>query len=116
MNRRARRLLLVFSDTGGGHRSAAQAVAEALRELHGEAVQIELVDALADYAPWLLRDLPRFYPQMVRLKGWPWAVGWHLSDGQRPVAAVMRGWWPVVRAATSRLLRDHLADVLCADG
>jgi len=112
VNRRARRLLLVFSDTGGGHRSAAQAVAEALRELHGEAVQIELVDALADYAPWLLRDLPRFYPQMVRLKGWPWAVGWHLSDGQRPVAAVMRGWWPVVRAATSRLLRDHLADAI----
>ena len=112
MNRRARRILLVFSDTGGGHRSAAQAVAEALRELHGEAVHIELVDALTDYAPWPLRDLPRFYPQMVRLKGWPWAVGWHLSDGQQPVTAVMRGWWPVVRASTSRFLRDHLADAI----
>ena len=112
MNRHARRLLLVFSDTGGGHRSTAQAVSEALRERHGEAVQIELVDALTDYAPWPLRDLPRLYPQMVKLKGWPWTVGWHLSDSQQSVAAMMRGWWPAVRAATSRLLHDHLADAI----
>jgi len=112
VSRRTRRFLLVFSDTGGGHRSAAQAVSEALQELHGEAVQIELVDALTGYAPWPLCDLPRLYPQMVKLKGWPWAVGWHISDRQRPVAAIMRGWWPVVRTATSRLLHDHPADVI----
>ena len=112
MNRRVRHLLLLFSDTGGGHRSAAQAVARALRELYGKAAQVELVDALADYAPWPLCDLPRLYPHTVKLKGWPWAAGWRLSDRQQLVAAVMRGWWPVVRAATSRLLRDHPADAI----
>ena len=112
MHRRVRRLLLLFSDTGGGHRSAAQAVAEALRELDGAAAQVELVDALADYAPWPLCDLPRLYPHTVKLKGWPWAAGWRLSDGRRPVAVMMGGWWPVVRAATSRLLRDHPADAI----
>lgn len=112
MNRRARRLLIVFSDTGGGHRSAAQAVAETLREFYGEAIQIELVDALADYAPWPLCDLPRFYPQMIKFHGWPWAAGWHLSDGQHQVTAVMRGWWPAVRASTSCFLRDHPADAI----
>ena len=114
MSQRARRLLLLFSNTGGGHRSAASAVAQALQDLHGKQAQIELVDGLADYAPRPLRDLPRLYPQMVKLKGWPWAAGWHISDRQRPVAAVMRGWWPIVHAATSRLLRDHPADaILC---
>ena len=112
MNRRAKRLLLVFSDTGGGHRSAAYALAETLQNLYGEAAQVELVDALTDYAPRPLRDLPRLYPQMVKLKGRPWALGWHLSDGSRRVKVLIRGWWPLIRAAVLRLLHDHPADVI----
>jgi len=112
LNRRARRLLFLFSDTGGGHRSAASAVAQALRDLYGEQAQIEMVDGLADHAPWPLRDLPRLYPQMVKLKGWPWAAGWHISDRQQPVATVMRGWWLAVHTAARRLLRDHPADAI----
>jgi 1,2-diacylglycerol 3-beta-galactosyltransferase len=46
-----RRLLFVFSDTGGGHRSTASAIAQAIKERHGPQAQIELVDALAEYAP-----------------------------------------------------------------
>jgi len=109
-----RRLLLVFSDTGGGHRSAAYAVAEALQDLHGEQVQVELVDALADYVPWPLNLLASSYPYMVRLRGWPWAIGWHLSDGPRRVVLFTWSWWLLVRAAVLRLLRDHPADaILC---
>jgi 1,2-diacylglycerol 3-beta-galactosyltransferase len=112
MNRHPRRLLFLFSDTGGGHRSPAYAVAHALRDLYDGQAQIELVDALADYAPWPFNRLDRFYPSMVRLKGWLWAAGYHLSDGPRRVALLTGGCWPWVRAAILRLMRDHPADVI----
>jgi 1,2-diacylglycerol 3-beta-galactosyltransferase len=103
---------LLFSDTGGGHRSAAHAVAQALRDLHDGQAQIELVDALADYAPWPLNHLGGIYPYMVRLRGWPWAAGYHLSDGPRRIALLTRACWPWVRPALLRLLHDHPADVI----
>lgn len=112
MDPRTRRLLLLFSDTGGGHRSSAYAVAQALQDLYGEQAQIELVDALADYAPWPLDHLGNIYPYMVRLRGWPWAAGYRLLDEPRRVALLVRGCWPLVRAALLRLLRDHPADVI----
>lgn len=112
LKRNSRRLLFLFSDTGGGHRSAASAVAQALRNLHGEQAQIELVDALADYAPWPFRHLGLIYPYMVRLRGWGWAAGYHLSDGPRRIRLLTSGCWPLVRAALQRLLREHPADLI----
>ncbi len=111
-NPRPRRLLFLFSDTGGGHRSVACAVTQVIRELHGEQAQIELVDALADYTPRPFNHLREAYPFMVRLRGWPWALGWHLSDGPRRVMLVKRGWWLLVRASVLQLLRDHPADAI----
>jgi len=112
VNRRTRRLLFLFSDTGGGHRSSACAVAQALQDLYGEQAQIELVDVLANYALWPLNQLGNIYPHLVRLRGWPWAAGYHLSDGPRRVSLLTSGYWPLVRAALLRLLHDHPTDVI----
>jgi 1,2-diacylglycerol 3-beta-galactosyltransferase len=112
MDQRARRLLLLFSDTGGGHRSSAYAVAQALQDRYDGQAQVELVDALADYAPWPLNHLGNTYTYMVRLRGWPWAVGYHLSDGPRRVALLTRACWPWVRVASCKLLHNHPADVI----
>lgn len=109
---RPRRLLFLFSDTGGGHRRPAYAVAGALQRLHGAQAQIELVDALAGYAPWPLNRLGDLYPHMARLGGWPWAAGYHLSDGPRRVALLTGCCWPLVRAAVLRLLQEHPADAI----
>jgi len=111
-HRRVRRLLILFSDTGGGHRSAASAVAEALQDLYGETAQIAFIDPLAEYAPWPLDQLGNIYTYMVRLKGKPWAIAWHLSNGQRRVMVLNKGWWLLARAMFLELLRDHTADVV----
>ncbi|HEY72855.1 MAG: galactosyldiacylglycerol synthase [Chloroflexi bacterium] len=112
MNRNSKRLLFLFSDTGGGHRSAASAVAQALRDLHGERAQVELVDALADYALWPFNRLGKIYPYLVRLGGWGWAAGYRLSDGPRRIGLLTSGCWPLARAGLRRLLRDHPADLI----
>jgi 1,2-diacylglycerol 3-beta-galactosyltransferase len=112
VNRRARRLLILFCDTGGGHRSAAHAVAEALHDLHGDSAQVELLDALGDCLPPPLDRLGSAYPHMVGLRGWPWATGYHLSNGPHRAAPVKGGWRSLVHSAVLRLLRNHPADVI----
>jgi 1,2-diacylglycerol 3-beta-galactosyltransferase len=107
-----KRLLFLFSDTGGGHRSTAYAVAQTLRELHGERVRIELVDALAEYAPWPFNHPSDVYPQMLRLKGLVWTTGFHLSDGPRRVKLPAAGWKLLTGAGMRCLLRDHPADLI----
>ncbi len=45
----SKRVLILMSDTGGGHRAAAEAIREALYIQHGEAaVQVELVDVFRE--------------------------------------------------------------------
>jgi 1,2-diacylglycerol 3-beta-galactosyltransferase len=55
--------------------------------------------------------LPRFYPEMVKLPEL-WGVGYIISDG-RPQARLMTStFWPIVRRAARRLVKEHPADLL----
>jgi 1,2-diacylglycerol 3-beta-galactosyltransferase len=105
-------VLLPFLNTGGGHRSAALAVAEALQELYGRRVHPELVDVTTDYFPWPLRKLDAVYNQLVRHRGWPWALVYHLSDNPRRFALLAAGWRILTRGSTQSLLRHHPADAI----
>lgn len=107
-----RRLLFVFSDTGGGHRSTASAIAQAIKERHGAQAQIELVDALAEYAPWPFSHPSAIYSHMLRLKGLVWSTGFFLSDGPNRVKLPAAGWRMLIGLAMRRLLRDHPADLI----
>lgn len=109
--KQGKRLLFLYANTGGGHRSVARAVERAVRGTYGNA-RIQLVDVLEEYAPWPFCQLDHLYPYMTRMKGWPWAIGYHLSNGARRADLIFRSCWPLVRESAQRLLRDHPADVI----
>ena len=44
-------IVFFFSDTGGGHRSAAEAIIEAINLEYKNRVTIEMVDFFKNYAP-----------------------------------------------------------------
>jgi len=104
-------ILFLFSDTGGGHRAAMDAIIEALQLEFGEAVTTEMVDFLKDYAPPPYNSLPRFYPDMVKLPEL-WGVGYKISDGRPQVRLISSTFWPIVRRAARRLVKEHPADLL----
>jgi len=104
-------ILFLFSDTGGGHRAATEAIIEALQLEFGDALTTEMVDFLTDYAPPPSNRLPEFYPDLVRIPEL-WGVGFHISDG-RPQARLMTStMYPIVRRAARRLVREHPNDLL----
>jgi 1,2-diacylglycerol 3-beta-galactosyltransferase len=104
-------ILFLFSDTGGGHRAAMDAIIEALKLEFGDATTVEMVDFLKEYAPPPYNQLPRFYPEMVKLPEL-WGVGYKISDGRSQARLMTSTFWPIVRRAARRLIREHPADLL----
>ena len=64
-----KRVLMLISDTGGGHRASALALSQAISELRDD-VDVDVVDIWTDYAPWtaapfgkIARDYNRITPK-----------------------------------------------------
>ena len=106
-----RRILFLFSDTGGGHRSAAEAIIEAIElEFPGE-IECEMVDILKKYGPPPIDLAPRIYPPLSRMPTlWGW--GYKISDGRRRVRAFYNAIWPYIRRNLNRLVNEHPCDLL----
>lgn len=112
MNRRPTRVLLVYLNTGGGHRSTARAVAKTLQNLYGDRVHADLVDVTAEYFPWPLNQLDAVYRALVQLHGWPWALTYYLTNGPRRLSLLKDPWWHLTGSSILSLFDDHPADVI----
>jgi 1,2-diacylglycerol 3-beta-galactosyltransferase len=104
------RVVFLFSDTGGGHRSAAEAVAEAVARHAEDRIEVVLLDALRRYAPTPFDRLPGLYPQMVRTPRM-WGMGFRASNGRQRGRVLTTLTWPYVRRATQRLVREVDGDL-----
>lgn len=82
MSREIPHILFLFSDTGGGHRSATEAILEPLQRDFAGRVTFEMVDFLQDHYPWPYRKFPEWYNDMVRFPRVYGAV-WHGLNGRR---------------------------------
>lgn len=105
------RILFLFSDTGGGHRSAAEAIIEALEGKAPGACDIHLVDVLKDYAPRPFDVLPDAYPKMVKVPQ-AWELGYRLLDGNRRGRVLTAAVWPYVRSRVRQLVSEEPADLV----
>ncbi|MGD8622395.1 MAG: galactosyldiacylglycerol synthase, partial [Anaerolineales bacterium] len=103
-------VLFLFSDTGGGHRSATEAIIEALELNYGGQFAIEMVDVFKEYAPRPLDKAPELYPEMTKLP-LAWEVGYKLTDGQRRVRMLQTTMRPYIKRAVKRLQQEHPADL-----
>ncbi|HEX2981328.1 MAG TPA: galactosyldiacylglycerol synthase, partial [Anaerolineaceae bacterium] len=104
-------VLILFSDTGGGHRSAAEAIIEAIKTDFPGQITTEMVDIFKDYAPYPLDLAPSIYPPLSHLPD-VWGLGYHLSDGQRRTRLVTNLMWPYVRRSLRQLIRERPCDLI----
>jgi 1,2-diacylglycerol 3-beta-galactosyltransferase len=104
-------MLFLFSDTGGGHRSATEAIIEALNLEFPNQISCEMVDVFREYAPPPLEHAPALYPHLARLTD-VWKLGYHLSNGHRRTRAFSLLAWPYVLRSTRRMVREHPCDLM----
>lgn len=105
------RVLLLFSDTGGGHRSAAEAIIEALESEYPQACETSMVDVFREYFPRPFDSLPHAYPYMAKVPG-AWEIGYRLLDGRRRGRAINAAVWPYIRSRLSQLVQEQPADLI----
>ncbi|MGH2606164.1 MAG: MGDG synthase family glycosyltransferase [Anaerolineales bacterium] len=106
-----KRILILFSDTGGGHRSAAEAIDEALGISFPGRYDVRLVDVFQEYAPRPMARLAAAYPEMMRHPR-AWGLGYRISNGHRRARVLTAAAWPYVRTAVRRLVRERPADLI----
>jgi 1,2-diacylglycerol 3-beta-galactosyltransferase len=84
-------LLFLVADTGGGHRSAARAVSEALEEAYPGRFDTVLCDPLAGPgSSRLLRWVTSLYGPVTRLAPWAWGAVYHACDSRRVMRLLQR--------------------------
>lgn len=105
------RILFLFSDTGGGHRSAAEAIIEALHLEYGERMTTKMVDIFKEHVPLPLNYFPEWYPQMVRVPQ-IWGLGFRLSNGHRRARFIVSSTFPYVRNAVKDMIARHPSDLI----
>jgi len=103
-------VLFLFSDTGGGHRSAAQAIIEALNVYFPGQVTTEMLDFFVEYAPPPFDMAVTTYAPMAQVPDL-WELGYKLSNGKYRSKLIQEVLWPYVRKAAKRLVQEHPCDL-----
>ncbi|XP_059292296.1 probable monogalactosyldiacylglycerol synthase, chloroplastic isoform X2 [Lycium ferocissimum] len=61
-----KKVLILMSDTGGGHRASAEAIRAAFNEEFGDKYQVFVTDLWTEHTPWPFNQLPRSYNFLVK--------------------------------------------------
>ncbi|KAM6542035.1 hypothetical protein CsatB_006482 [Cannabis sativa] len=73
-----KKVLILMSDTGGGHRASAEAIKAAFYEEYGDEYQVFVTDLWSDHTPWPFNQLPRSYNFLVK-HGSLWKMTYYAS-------------------------------------
>lgn len=105
-------VVILMSDTGGGHRSAAEALAAVMVESQPEPAHVQLLDFIARAAPWPLSRVGRLYEPTINHLSWAWWALYHLTDGRRRIGLILRLLAPLVTPRLTAELARHAPDVI----
>jgi len=110
-NLRIPHIVFYFSDTGGGHRSAAEAIIEAIQMEYKNQATTEMVDFFKDYAPLPFNRTADLYPYMVKAPQL-WSASFYATDGRAQARVLTTTMWPIARRAARSLVQSHPADLI----
>jgi 1,2-diacylglycerol 3-beta-galactosyltransferase len=106
-------ILILTADAGFGHRSAANAIAAALQESHGDDCAIEIINPLEDKrVPAVLRHSQTDYDKIVRDMPELYKFGYEASDASVPSKVVESTLVVMLFEALHDLIRHHRPDAI----
>jgi 1,2-diacylglycerol 3-beta-galactosyltransferase len=105
------RILILFSDTGGGHRAASRALTDALKQLDPSCV-VTAADPLMGQGPLVVRRLASLYSPLIRRSGRAWGAVYHGSNTKATFAAIRAVFGHSVRKVLIELIQEHDPDVV----
>ena len=61
-----KRVMILMSDTGGGHRASAEALKAGFKARYGDEFSVDSVDIWTEHTPWPFNQLPKSYGFLVK--------------------------------------------------
>lgn len=107
-----KRALLLISDTGGGHRSAANAIAAALDETKSPLRYEHRIEDVAAHCSFPLTQLGLGYSMALRYAPPVYGALYHATNGRRRYKALVRFCEPLYRERLRDLFIDYQPDVI----
>ncbi len=107
-----KRALLLISDTGGGHRSAANAIAAALDEIKRPATYEPRIEDVAAHCAFPLTQLGLGYSMALRYAPPIYGALYHATNGRRRYRALVRFCEPLYRERLRDLFISYQPDVI----
>jgi 1,2-diacylglycerol 3-beta-galactosyltransferase len=104
-NQVKKRILILIADAGFGHRSAANAIVEALQATHGDECEAQIVNPMEDeHMPSFLRNSQSDYDRIVREAPDLYKLGYEASDAAVPSV--------IVESALTVMMFEVMRDML----
>jgi 1,2-diacylglycerol 3-beta-galactosyltransferase len=101
-------LLFLLADTGGGHRSVARAVSEALEEAYPGRFDPVLCDPLAGRSSSrLLRGVTRLYGPLIRFAPWAWGAVYRVCDSRSVMRLLQRTLLALANRPVAAAVAEH---------
>lgn len=101
------RILILMSDTGGGHRASAQALQAAFAARYPGRYEVEIVDLWTDYTPWPINRFPRMYGPIIGRALWLWKLLWLVFENEQGHSAALRLIYLLCRNRLRKVLPAH---------
>jgi len=110
-DRRKKKILYLFSDTGGGHRAAANSLMSAVKRLKGDEVEQEAIDVFAAGSPFL-NIFAKAYAPVIRYAPWLWRMLWFGLNNDTMLDILEKIASPFILNKISRIFREKQPDIL----
>ncbi len=109
---RNKKILYLFSETGGGHRSAANALVETVKEIMGDdAPKQELADVFAS-SNKLISLLANMYAPITRYFPLLWGVLYHTTNSNLSILIMAKVSAPFVGKKLQALIKEKKPDII----
>jgi 1,2-diacylglycerol 3-beta-galactosyltransferase len=108
-----KQILILTADYGYGHRSAANAIAEALHETHGQECEVEIVNPLDDpRAPAFFKENQNDYDRMVREMPDLYKLGYQVSESRLASNLIKSTFTLALFNVLREIIREKQPDVI----
>lgn len=105
------KILFLFSDTGGGHRAAAEAIVEQIHRQWGDNIETDLVDAFTNHAPPPFNQFHKLYPHLQKMPA-VWSAAYKLTDSRRRTDFLFDTLYPLAKRHAADLLKQYPCDLI----
>jgi 1,2-diacylglycerol 3-beta-galactosyltransferase len=106
-----KKILYLYSDTGGGHRAAANSLMAAVKQLRNSEIEQEAIDVFARGSSFL-NVFARAYAPVIRYAPWLWRMLWFSLNDNKRLELLEKIYSPFISDNIAKIFNEKKPDIL----